>query len=69
MSLGHDEKLDIYYGKVKIMPKNHGPNGIKTEVVQGFAKTIMDLDPPDLLDEVLYGVLDDTLENIQEGST
>ena len=28
----------------------------------------MDLAPPDLFDEVLYGVLDDALEDILEGS-
>ena len=66
--LGHDGKLDIEYGKVKPMPKKHGPNGIKKEVVEEFAKTIMDLAPPELLDEVLYGVLDDALEDILEGS-
>jgi hypothetical protein len=27
----------------------------------------MDLAPPELLDEVLYGVLDDALEDIPEG--
>jgi len=61
------ESLILSMARLSRCQKKHGPNGIKKEVVEEFAKTIMDLAPPELLDEVLYGVLDDALEDIPEG--
>ena len=49
------------------MQNKNDPKGVKKEVVEAFAKTIIKFAPPDVLYEVLYGVLNDALKEICEG--
>jgi len=47
--------------------KENGPNGVKRRMVDLFPKTIINLTPLGVLEEVLYYV-GDGLDNIAEGS-
>ena len=57
--LGFDGKLRIEYGKVLPIPKNNGSSGIDQELVELFAKTVLDLAPQHEINSVLYGLLED----------
>ena len=61
--LGFDGKLRIEYGKVLLMPKKNGSSGIDRELVELFAKTVLDLAPQHEINSVLYGILEDCDDN------
>ena len=57
--LGHDGKLDVQYGKVLQMPRSDGKQGVSSEIVNAFSRTILNLAPPGVIDDILFGELTD----------